>query len=47
MENPNIVHGLVIALIAMLPLYQLIGKRILYNIPIGAKYFYSEMIMCT
>ena len=24
---------------------QLIGKRILYNIPIGTKYFNSEMIM--
>ena len=23
----------------------LIGKRLLYNIPIGAKYFYSAMIM--
>ena len=31
----------------MLPLYQLINKRILYNIPIGEKYFYSEMIMHT
>ena len=26
---------------------QLIGKRILYNIPIGAKYFHSDMIMLT
>ena len=38
---------LVKALIAMLPLYWLISKRILHNIPIGAKYFYSEMIMHT
>ena len=47
MENSNIVHGLVIVLIAMLLLHQLIGKRILYNIPIGAKHFYSKMIMHT
>ena len=38
---------LAIALIAMVPLYQLIDKRILYNIPNGVKYFYSEMIMYT
>ena len=38
---------LAIMLIAMLLLYQLIGKRILYNIPIGEKYFYSKMIMHT
>ena len=38
---------LAIAFIAMLPLYQLIGKRILYNIPIGENYFYSNMIMDT
>ena len=31
----------------MLPLWQLIGKRILYNIPTGAKYFHSNMIMLT
>ena len=31
----------------MLLFYWLIGKRILYNIPIGEKYFYSEMIMHT
>ena len=29
----------------MLLLYWLIGKRILYNIPIGEEYFYSKMIM--
>ena len=28
----------------MLPMYRVIG-RMLYNIPIGAKYFQSEMIM--
>ena len=33
--------------IVMLPLYWLMGKRILYNIPIGENYFYSEMIMHT
>ena len=38
---------LAIMLIAMLLLYQLIGKRILYNIPIGENYFYSKMIMHT
>ena len=44
MGNPNIVHGFS---------YhddsdaQKIDKRILYNIPSGAKYFYSEMIMHT
>ena len=31
-------------LIVMLPIYRLIG-RTLYNIPIGAKYLQSEMIM--
>ena len=31
MGNPNLFMVLAIAFIAMLPLYQLIGKRILYN----------------
>ena len=48
MKNPNFAYGFSChVFIAMLPLYQLIGKRILYNIPIGEKYFYSEMIMHT
>ena len=39
MGNPNFVHGFSYCIIAMLPLYQLINKRILYNIPIGEKIF--------
>ena len=38
---------LVIAFIVMLPLYWLIEKKILYDIPIVENYFYSEMIMHT
>ena len=48
MENPNFAYGFSYCVfIVMLPLYQLIDKRILYNIPIGEEYFYSEMIMHT
>ena len=32
MGNPNFVHGFNYHIIVMLPLYQLIDKRILYNI---------------
>ena len=43
--NPNFVHGFSYHIfIVMLPLYQLIGKRILFNIPIEENYFYSKMI---
>ena len=48
MGNPNFVHGFSYRVfITMLLLYWLIDKRILYNIPIGEKCFYSKMIMNT
>ena len=48
MGNPNLVHGFSYHIfIAIILLYHLISKRILYNIPIGENYFYSEMIMHT
>ena len=34
-----------IAFSSTILLYWLISKRMLHNIPTGAKYFYSEMIM--
>ena len=38
-EIPILFMVLAIMFIVMLPLYQLISKRILYNIPIGEKIF--------
>ena len=46
----NITHSFfcsVYSVITTISVNGLIGKRILYNIPIGVKYFYSKMTMHT
>ena len=42
-----ITHASTIAFSSVITYVAVIGKRILYNIPIGAKYFHSNMIMLT
>ena len=47
MENPNIVHGFSHSAYINATTILVNQQKILYNIPFGAKYFYSKMIMHT